>query len=86
MSIFPPTTSHVSRLFTPFHCHSHAGGLPLKLSFNREARLNEDPLIQKVEDAVSVFGQIVTPGIFLVNTYPFRECLIESGLLSFCSS
>lgn len=80
MSTHPPTTSHVLRLFSLTRCGSHTGSLSLKLAYNRETSLNGDPLIQKVENAVSVLGQIVTPGIFLVNTYSFCEYLFDSSL------
>lgn len=34
-----------------------------------------DPLIQKVEESMAVLAQIMIPGRFLVNSYPFREYL-----------
>lgn len=54
---------------------SHAGSLPLKLAYDYEVDARGDPLIQKVEESMAVLAQIMIPGRFLVNSYPFCEYL-----------
>lgn len=45
----------------------------MKLSYDYNIDANGDPLIQKVEESMSVLAQIMIPGHFLVESYPFRE-------------
>ncbi|EIM86329.1 cytochrome P450 [Stereum hirsutum FP-91666 SS1] len=55
----------------------HAGSLPMKLSYDYNIDANGDPLIQKVEESMSVLAQIMIPGHFLVESYPFLARLPE---------
>lgn len=47
----------------------------MKISYDYDVDPTGDPLIHKVEDSMSVLAQIMIPGNFLVESYPFREHL-----------
>ncbi|EIM86325.1 cytochrome P450 [Stereum hirsutum FP-91666 SS1] len=59
------------------HLKHHAGSLPLKLAYDHEVDATGDPLIHKVEEAMTVLAQIMIPGKFLVNSFPCLSRLPE---------
>lgn len=50
----------------------------MKISYDYDVDPTGDPLIHKVEDSMSVLAQIMIPGNFLVESYPFRESIFPT--------
>jgi hypothetical protein len=63
--------------------HSMAGSTVLRLTYGYTPKDEEDEYIAIAERAVDSFSLLTTPGMFMVDVFPFREAtnLLHRGIL-----
>jgi hypothetical protein len=58
------------------------GGIILEITYGYQVKGKEDPFIDIVTRAMDDFIDGTQPGKYLVDTFPFCECMLDQNIAS----